>query len=306
MADDRGTYRKYVDKTFTPARLQELERANAIIEEYEGQGYVLTLRQLYYQLVVRGFVENSKREYDRLGDLISDGRLAGIVSWTAIEDRGRPLQGLDNVSGPAEALHRTARSFRRDLWADQPMRPEVWVEKQALEGVVAAICNTLRVDFMSLRGYSSQSAQWRASRRFIRRLSQGQRPVVLHLGDHDPSGLDMTRDNADRLRMFVGVPVQVIRVALNWGQVQELQPPPNPAKLTDSRYAAYAAQYGDSSWELDALDPATISRLISDAVGRLRDEVRWSDALAREVEEREYITELANDLGPGGRDELED
>lgn len=81
-----------------------------------------------------------------------------------------------------------------------------------------------------------------------------ERRVILHLGDHDPSGIDMTRDISDRLELF-GADVEVKRIALNWDQIDEFTPPPNPAKLSDSRAGAYIAEYGDESWELDALEP---------------------------------------------------
>jgi hypothetical protein len=168
------------------------------------------------------------------------------------------------------------------------------VEKQALEGVVGSICDGLRVDFYATRGYNSQSEQWAAAQRFVRYIHRGQRPVVLHLGDHDPSGIDMTRDNADRLALFAGTPVQVIRLALNIGQVEELRLPPNPAKLSDSRSADYVSRFGTQSWELDALSNDHIRRLISDAVLAMRDPVLWDAALLQEVEERREIMDFVS------------
>src|ERR1700722_6974774 len=120
-------------------------------------------------------------------------------------------------------------------------------------------------------------------------VQRGQRPIVFHLGDHDPSGIDMTRDNYDRLSMFAGAPVQVVRRALNMPQVEEYDPPPNPAKLTDSRARDYIDKYGDECWELDALDPAMLRDLIRDAVLRIRDREKWDAALAQEVDDLRYL-----------------
>jgi hypothetical protein len=295
---EQGTFRRYVDINFRPERLDHIRRAAQIIAEYEAKGFAMSLRQLYYQLVSRGVIANEVAEYDRLGADVSDGRLAGLISWTAIEDRGRQLMGHHFWSSPRAAFAEAKERYRTDKWARQPVRPEVWVEKAALEGVVGDICGRLEVDFFACRGYNSQSEQWRAGRRFADRIRRGQRPVVLHLGDHDPSGLDMTRDNAERLSLFAGTPVQVIRLALNMPQVEAHRPPPNPAKVTDSRFADYARQYGDESWELDALPPKVLQGLISDAVMALRDERLWEEATEEENADRAWMADVIDeDMG---------
>lgn len=292
-----GHFRAYSHSNFRADTLEKIGAVNAIIESYEAKGYSLTLRQLYYQLVTRNVIPNEEAQYKRLGDLVSDGRMAGLISWTAIEDRGRNLKGLTTYSHPNEALSAVHAGYRRDLWADQQWRPEVWVEKQALEGVVANICNRLRVDFFACKGYNSQSEQWRAGQRFAQYVSRGQRPIVFHLGDHDPSGLDMTRDNRDRLSLFAGTPVMVQRLALNMNQVDELKLLQNPAKQTDSRFSEYREKFGDSSWELDALDPQYIERLIDENVSRVRDPGVWDQSLLREVEEKEQIASAMEMMG---------
>lgn len=291
-----GHFRCYLPKRFSEDSLKVIGAANHIIDEYSAKGYSLTLRQLYYQFVARGWLPNKQASYDRLGSLISDARLAGLVSWTAIEDRTRNLRGVTTVRDPAQAVQAAREGYALDLWQDQPFRPEVWIEKDALVGVISGICARLRVDFFACRGYNSQSEQWRAGMRFADYIRRGQRPIVFHLGDHDPSGIDMTRDNQDRLSLFAGTPILVQRLALNMSQVEQYDPPPNPAKLTDSRAAGYVEKYGDSSWELDALDPEVIARLIEDAVSKVRDEAKWSEALAREVADKDELDLIINDL----------
>ncbi len=293
---DTGHYRAYVPKRFGEEALQRIGLANSIIEEYEKQGFQLTLRQLYYKLVARGFIENTIQSYGRLGALINDGRLAGLISWTAIEDRMRSLVGLQTWSSPEEKMRAARHGYRRDLWETQPMRPEVWVEKDAMSDVVGQICNRLRVDFFACRGYVSQSEQWRAGQRLANYIKKGQHPVIFHLGDHDPSGIDMTRDNADRLSMFVGVRIQVIRLALNMNQVEQYSPPPNPAKVTDSRFESYQKKFGDESWELDALEPSVIQSLIEENVLRLRDGRLWDQALHDEAMEIQALSDMIDEI----------
>lgn len=278
---------QFTDKNFRAATLATIAQANIILEEYARQGLVLTLRQLYYQFVARGYLANKQTEYKRLGATISDARLAGLVDWDMMEDRTRFVRRSPSWTSPASIVSAVAAQYQEDLWRNQPYRPEVWIEKDALVGVIERVCRELRVDHFACRGYASQSAQYTAGRRFRRMLQNGQRPVVLHLGDHDPSGIDMTRDNSERVAMFAEAGVQVIRLALNMDQVEEYDPPPNPAKETDSRSVGYIAEYGDQSWELDALEPTVINDLIRENVLRFRDEDAWElDAADERINQR--------------------
>jgi hypothetical protein len=127
-------------------------------------------------------------------------------------------------------------------------------------------------------------------------LNKGQRPVILHLGDHDPSGLDMTRDLSERLALFCGQEIEVRRLALNLDQVQQYNPPPNPAKTEDSRYPGYASQFGDESWELDALDPTVLAALVSDAIAELRDPEMWAEAIEEESSAKTRLASIAQRL----------
>jgi hypothetical protein len=117
----------------------------------------------------------------------------------------------------------------------------------------------------------------------------GQEPLIIHLGDHDPSGIDMTRDNRDRLGMFAQHNVEVIRLALNMDQVEQYTPPPNPAKTTDSRAKDYIAAYGTSSWELDALEPRVINELLHTTIRGCIDAEEWEE---REQALAVHLTQL--------------
>lgn len=285
----KGTYRKYQDFKFNDERLDLVRRAADLSDQYEAKGFSLTVRQLYYQFVSRNWIENNQHSYNRMVGLISDGRMAGLISWTAFEDRGRNLKGHQTFDSPAHSVKSALHEYKIDMWANQAFRPEVWVEKQALEGVIGDVCSELRVDFFACKGYNSQSEQWRAGRRFANYVSKGQTPIVFHLGDHDPSGIDMTRDNRDRLSQFAGVPVQVVRLALNMSQIEELNPPPNYAKASDSRYDGYRREYGEECWELDALDPERVHQIIHDAVVGLRDQNRWDEMEAQETDDKRVL-----------------
>lgn len=278
--------------------LSVIDKANEIIEEYRAQGFDLTLRQLYYQFVARDIIPNKQSEYKRLGDIINNGRLAGLIDWAAITDRTRHLRKHSFWTSPRNIIDSAAYSYRLDKWANQETRVEAWIEKDALVGVISEVCDELEVPYFSCRGYVSQSEMWAAAQRIRRAyLNQGQETIVLHLGDHDPSGIDMTRDITDRIQMFLsaegmGHIFEIKRLALNMVQVEEFNPPPNPAKTTDSRYAAYIEKYGYESWELDALEPRTMAELIQDNVHAYRDADKWEEMVRQEDEVKDLIYDI--------------
>lgn len=279
----------YTEKKFREISLVLIGQANAIIDEYGRQGFSLTLRQLYYQMVARDIIPNDQQSYKRLGSTVVNARLAGLIDWYAIEDRTRFLRGNRHWTSPIDAMDSAIQNYRIDKWIDQLHRAEVWIEKDALIGVIAGICRELDIDYFSCRGYTSISEMWRAGRRLARYIQNGQAPIVLHFGDHDPSGIDMTRDIFERLAMFSECKVTVSRLALNMDQIEVYNPPPNPAKLSDSRAGGYIAVYGRDSWELDALEPSVIVDLIHSEVHAVRDEDLWGEMVELEEEGRSAL-----------------
>jgi len=131
---------------------------------------------------------------------------------------------------------------------------------------------------------------WEGAQRLLEYEANGQQPWVLYLGDHDPSGVDMTRDVQDRLREFESTAI-VKRLALNLDQIDQWNPPPQPAKMTDSRYKRYVQETGKrQSWELDALEPATLDALVQEAIDKLRDLRTWNQDFKNQEAQRELLT----------------
>lgn len=289
---------QFIDFKFGSKVLARIALANSILEDLARQGYSISLRQLYYQLVARGEIPNSQKEYKKLGDTLSKARLAGLVDWSSLEDRGRQLRGADGgEESPADFFSSMDAQYFIQWWQGQENYVEVWVEKDALLGVIERPCDRWRVSYFSCRGYSSQSEQYTAGKRFANHNSDGRRCHVIHLGDHDPSGLDMTRDNRERLAMFAEHDVEVHRIALNMDQIEELRPPPNPAKLTDSRASEYVRQHGRQSWELDALPPSYIDRIIDENIRQLIDHDIMDARKRQEAEEQAEVRETAQAIG---------
>lgn len=332
----------YQDRRFSEDKLLAISRANRICEQWADQGYDLTVRQVYYQFVQRNWLSNTVRSYNWLKDLINDARMAGLIDWDHIVDRTRNLAYLAHFNDPAHALRKAKDRYQIDMWARQPTRVEVWVEKEALAGVVGQAALAHDCAYFSCRGYTSQSEMWGAAQRIGGYLRKGQNVTVLHLGDHDPSGMDMSRDIIDRLELFIRKDdvrllseamwkaaeqagyghyqtfrdfpdefqakmtammrkaedswgkFNVHRIALNMDQIYEYAPPPNPAKVSDSRFRKYAEEFGDDSWELDALDPATLDALIQAHIEELKDSERWNRDVRRMETERALITAVSS------------
>lgn len=287
----------YRDVAFRGKSLALIDKINDIIEVYERQNLRLTLRQTYYQLVSANIVPNTEQSYKNIGSLISDGRLAGLIDWSAIEDRVRqpkmPFQFEDLTSYVAWATD----LYKLPRWEGQENYVELWVEKDALAGVLAPIARKYHVTLMVNRGYSSSSAMHEAAGRYIRECGEGERnPVLLYLGDLDPSGEDMVRDINDRLALFGVENLHVEKLALTMEQVKTYKPPPNPAKLSDARAKAYIKKYGASSWEVDALPPVRLQQIITDAIKEHLNEGLMDTVISLENTHKERLRQAVEGL----------
>ena len=270
-----------------------LDKCQSIIEEYQDKGFTLTLRQLYYQLVSKIIIPNEVKAYKALVVLISKARLGGLIDWDAIEDRTRFIRALPHWDSPLDIITATVAQYRRDKWEWQDYHPEIWIEKDALIGVIEPVCNKYDVPYFSCRGYSSLSEMWRAGSRM---LNHPKIPIIIHLGDHDPSGLDMTRDIQQRMNLFTEGNVKVVRIALNMDQICKAKPPipPNPAKITDSRAPEYIKKFGNDSWELDALPPDTLMALVEEEVKKYQNMDMWRSTERRERKERALLANIVD------------
>lgn len=278
------------------ANVERLNTINDILEEYRQQSFILTLRQLYYQLVSREVIANNQKEYAKLSILLTKGRMAGIVDWGAIEDRGRSPKIPFSIDGVQHALDVIADQYRIDRQEGQENYIEVWVEKDALSNVFARVTEPYHIRLMVNKGYSSSSAMYEAAARFKNAYRRkGQEGVLLYFGDHDASGKDMVRDVEERLREMGVKSLQVINPALTMEQINEYEPPENPAKQTDPRSKWYIEKYGDSSWELDALPPPVLMQIVRDNVIQWMDLDKFQEVRVKEANQKKVITQYAAD-----------
>lgn len=290
----------YVEKNFSKENLSLIAVMNDIVREYVEAGYRLTVRQLYYQLVARAKVENTEKSYKNVTKVVNNAKLAGLMDWDAIEDRTREFIRRTRWESASAIVRASADSFHMDMWEGQEERVVCIVEKEALAGVLERACSAFDVPLLAARGYPSGTVLREFCISDILPAIQTkpmQRVVVLHLGDHDPSGIDMTRDLQERIQLFSDQEFdldELTRIALTMEQVQEQKPPPNPAKTTDTRFMRYRRKYGVESWELDALKPDYLDRLVRGHIQKHIDAKVWKKR-AKEVETlRAKISKVAD------------
>lgn len=270
-----------------------------IVSDYQAQGFRLTLRQLYYVLLSRNVVRNANRVYKNLSPLISHARLAGRLDWDGIQDRIRVPVHPPEFSNLEELIEAALASFRLPRWEGQKHYVELWVEKDALAGVLRPLAHEFHVTLLVNRGYSSTSAMYDAHNRFAGKEAQGYVCRLFYLGDFDPSGEDMVRDIGDRFIMF-GVSVRVQKLALTKEQINQYNLPPNPAKRTDPRAQAFIARHGASSWEVDALPPEVLQQIIRQAFEGILDRKLLAKILKRESKDRTALRRALEQVRNGG------
>lgn len=285
---------RFRDNDFKEDTLEIIVRMNKILAEYQGR---VSVRQLYYRFVAADLIPNSQKSYDRIQDIVTKARYAGLIDWDAIEDRNRSAQRPGEFESGAKALEKLIAGFRLNRWEGQLFYVEVWVEKAALVDILATISDIFHVTMLATRGYLSASTMKESADRIRYRSGSFARPVVIYLGDHDPSGLDMARDIRERLIEF-GCPqwLDIRRLALTMEQIEEYKCPPNPAKVTDSRAAAYIEKFGDSSWELDALPPDVLEDMLADAVKSYIDKPQMDAVITRENKIKAALKKAAGTL----------
>jgi hypothetical protein len=305
-------YQTYVEQNFRPDSLALIATMDEIVNDYMRQGYVLTVRQLYYQLVARDVVPNTERSYKRITSLVNDARLGGYIDWDGIEDRTRSFITKNRWENGKQLLNAYGRWYHMDMWEKQENRVFIIVEKEALAGVLEKICDTYDVPLLAARGYPSGTVLREFVEDDILPVASNeyddpvenhgkQRITILHLGDHDPSGIDMTRDLRERIFLFADndqhrYDIALKRIALTMDQIDEVGPPPNPAKSTDARFADYRRKFGSESWELDALTPQYLNALVKKHIDPLIDWDIWNDRIDEINAVKTKIIEVAEDF----------
>jgi hypothetical protein len=254
----------------------------------------MTVRQVFYQASVRGLVEKSEDGYRKVQTDLVLMRRAGVLHYGWLADNTRSRRVLLTHGSIREALEETARTYRRAMWREVPAYAEVWIEKDALAGVVIPITDTYDVPLMVARGYASLSFLYDAAE-YINGLDVP--AYIYHLGDYDPSGVNAAEKIEQTLReMAPSAEIIFERLAVTEEQIAAWDLPTRPTKTTDTR----SKKFGDVSVELDAIEPDLLRGLVLQAIERHLPRRQLEVLKAAEESERELIAGFVGRLDGWG------
>jgi hypothetical protein len=275
----------------TKAQIQTLR---AGLREIASELWPATLRQLYYQATVRKLVDKTEAQYDAVGRQLVAMRRAGEIPYSWIADNTRWMRKPRTYSGLKNMLVVTQQTYRRAIWDTQDAYVEIWLEKEALAGVLYEITARWDVPLMVTRGYPSTSFLYEAAEAI---QDQGKPAYLYYFGDHDPSGVDISRDTERRLREFCddrgdAVPLHFERVAVNRQQIIDLDLPTRPTKKTDSRSKSFEGE----SVEVDAIRPDLLREMVEARILRHIDHEALQRLQIVEAAERETLGTIIDRL----------
>ena len=281
---------KRVKDMFTKSWI--IENAVDVLSNYELG--VLTIRGLHYQLVSRGMT-NDIQHYKRVVAATGQARWDGIISFKAFSDRERAMACNtkadetiyeDAVNAAKTQIRLWAKNYYLNRWENQPIYPEVLIEKKALEGVFYRTCLGNEIALGACKGYPSLTFLHDISIRIKYAEDRGKHPVILYFGDYDPSGEDIPRALRENLiQLGCNAELEVRRICLNESQVIQWGLPPAPTKETDSRSVHWN---GLGQVELDAVKPEMLMSLLQNAIDEIFDFDLYEEL--KEREKRETIT----------------
>lgn len=270
-----------------PRRTQaELDALRAVLFALCDAHKPLTLRSLFYRAVAAGAVAKEETQYKRIGQLTRNMRRDGLLDYGWLVDAGRFARRPNSVFyGPAHILETARDTYRRDLWRNQPVHMEVWIEKDAIVGVVEEVTDALQVPLYSCRGYPSLSMVWQAVQDWP------DKPVAIrYFGDLDPSGQDIPRAAQEIIAEVHGQPVDFRVCAITAGQIAEYDLPTRPTKNRDSR----AKNYLGPSVELDAFEPSALRALVEQAITAEIDGELWNKASNQQDADRAALSDAVD------------
>jgi len=252
-----------------------------------------SVRAVCYRLFIKKLIANmSKNSTGAVGKQLVYAREAGLIPWDWIVDETREAETISTWSNPEAIIRCAVNGYRKDYWAMQPRRVEVWSEKGTVRGTVAPVLDEYGVTFRVMHGYGSATSIHEIAQKT---LDSTKSMTVLYIGDHDPSGLHMSEiDLPARLARYGGS-ADIVRIALDASDVtNDTKLPWFPAddKVSDSRYAWFKALYGHRCWEVDALSPVVLRRRLDNAIYDLLDGDAWNHAVSIEEAEKESMQSI--------------
>jgi len=270
------------------ATKQEMADRKSGLFDIVSEGQPMTVRQVFYQATVRDLVEKDERGYAKVQRMLVQMRLEKSIPFHWITDNTRWQRKPTTYDSIADALAETARFYRRNLWRDAEVYVEIWLEKDALAGVIFPVTAEYDVPLMVARGFSSISFLHSAAQD----INEDGRPAfIFHLGDFDPSGVAAAEHIRDNLRRFAPrSEIHFERLGVTLDQIREWKLPSRPTKSSDTR----AKKFGHaSSVELDAIHPENLRQLVRDVIERHLPSDQLAILRVAETSERQLLTSIA-------------
>jgi hypothetical protein len=274
-------------------KASQIKRGRATKGEMEARAEALinivlevspcTVRQVFYQATVRGVVEKTEAGYGKVQRLLVQLRRSGKIPYSDITDNTRFMRKPKTWSSMMTAVERTAETYRKALWDNTDTYVEIWLEKDALSGVLWPVTHKYDVPLMVSRGYASLSFLASAAED----MEYEDRPChVYHLGDWDPSGQDAARHIEETLRdLAPSAEIHFERIAVTPDQISDWDLPGRPTKKTDSR----SKNWRGDSVELDAINPNQLRQLVEEVLEAHLPQREFAVLKEAEASERELL-----------------
>lgn len=282
---------------YVPSRIKRHRATKSEVEDRRSALYRLlfdcnpmTVRQVFYQASVRGIVEKTEAGYTKVQTDLVFMRKEGMMPYSWLADATRWMRRTKSHDSFAHALYETAKFYRKNLWTKNPSYVEVWIEKDALAGIVFDVTEEYDVPLMSARGYASLSFMHSSAEA----ITAAKKPAfIYHLGDFDPSGVNAAETIGKTLReMAPRADIHFQRVAVTPMQIEEWNLPTRPTKTTDSRAKTFGS---DVSVELDAIDPDMLRALVQACIEQHISEDELRVLKAAEESERGILGTIFKD-----------
>lgn len=275
-----------------------IEKSVEILKTYSDP---ITVRALYYLLVTRGMT-NDPYIYKKMDDYMVDARWDGIIPFEAFIDRDRRIYGAtaaepillsDQIETGKTQIKAWMDNYTLNPWENQPNYVEVWIEKVAQQGNFEKLVDKYSMGLAPCKGHPSLTYLNDSVPRFNSAIQRGQKPIILYFGDFDPRGLHipvkLCQDIEKRMRMRgTSGEVELKRIALNEDQVINMNLITVPPKASDSMSPKWLKEHGNIGVaELDAIEPKTLSQMVTDEIAKYFDPELYKELLEREEIERE-------------------
>ena len=273
---------------------EKTKKRKELILDWARQHRPVTVRQIFYRLSTLEAVDKSERGYKAVGRLCTQMRLDGEIPFSYFADNTRWMRRPRTYNTIEEALELTAQTYRKSLWQNQTAAAEIWLEKEALAGVIYPVTSLWDVPLMVVKGYPSVTFLHTAASQMKNDYFHHNRITkIFYLGDRDPSGLDIFRNITERIPEFAqNTPIVFSHVAVTLAQVRRWQLPSRPTKKSDSR----AKDFEGESVELDAILPSDLRQLVTDCIEKVIDSAQLEQLRAIEKMEKESVPEILQRL----------